>query len=243
MENSGRAIKQMVLHALRSGEMISLLEKADEAFVRKTVNPLFGFIQSTDENIKWAAVISMGRAVAKIADLDMEAARIILRRLMWNLNDESGGIGWGSPEAMGEILAQHRALANEFAGILFSYAREDGNYLEYVLLQRGLLWGIGRLVQTDPAFGEREVECLLPFLGSEDATVRALCAWIMGVAGVAESRRDLKRLMNDDSRVRLFMNMALVEVQVAELAEEALKRMGELCGRSEKVGIITNKSN
>ena len=30
---------------------------------------------------------------------------------MWTLNDESGGIGWGSPEVMGEILAAHKGLA------------------------------------------------------------------------------------------------------------------------------------
>lgn len=25
----------------------------------------------------------------------MDSARIVMRRLMWSLNDESGGIGWG----------------------------------------------------------------------------------------------------------------------------------------------------
>jgi hypothetical protein len=91
-----------------------------------------------EEKVKCAAVKAMGAVVAKLADHNMEAARIIVRRLMWNLNDESGGIGWGSPEAMGEILARHRGLAGEYAHILISYIREDGNYLENQVLQEGV---------------------------------------------------------------------------------------------------------
>jgi len=49
-----------------------------------------------------------------------------MRRLMWNLNDESGGIGWGNPEAMGEILACHEALANEYAPISYPMHEKMG---------------------------------------------------------------------------------------------------------------------
>ncbi len=63
----------------------------------------------------------MGRVAADLADRDMESARVVVRRLMWNLNDESGGIGWGSPEAMGEIMACHEGLAEEYSCILISF--------------------------------------------------------------------------------------------------------------------------
>ena len=54
------------------------------------------------------------------------------RRLIWSLNDESGGIGWGAPEAMGEILARSEKLSCEFYCILLAYIREDGTPLENV---------------------------------------------------------------------------------------------------------------
>ena len=69
---------------------------------------------------------------------------------MWNLNDESGGIGWGSPEAMGEILSKSPALAQEFKSILFSYLDHRGNHIEHEMLQRGVLWGIGTYLGTSP---------------------------------------------------------------------------------------------
>ena len=59
----------------------------------------------------------MGALVFSLAEQDMESARVVMRRLMWNLNDESGGIGWGSPEAMGEIMARHSGLAEEYSKI------------------------------------------------------------------------------------------------------------------------------
>ena len=58
-----------------------------------------------DELIRWRAVSAMGIVTAALADARMDAARVIMRRMMWQLNDESGGIGWGIPEAMGEIMA------------------------------------------------------------------------------------------------------------------------------------------
>ena len=64
----------------------------------------------------------MGQVVSNLADTDMESARVIMRRLIWNLNDESGGIGWGSPEAMGDIMACHERLAGEYHRLLVSYA-------------------------------------------------------------------------------------------------------------------------
>ena len=46
--------------------------------------------------IKWHAVSALGAIVAALAEKEMESARIIMRRLMWSLNDESGSIGSGS---------------------------------------------------------------------------------------------------------------------------------------------------
>jgi len=45
--------------------------------------------------------------ISNLTEKEMESARVIMRRLMWSLNDESGDIGWGAPEAMAEIIACH----------------------------------------------------------------------------------------------------------------------------------------
>jgi len=145
---------------------------------------------------------------------------------MWKLNDESGGIGWGSPEVMGEILATHSGLAQEYAHILLSYAREDGNYLEHEGLQRGLLWGIGRLSEERPELVRGASALLLPYLESRDEVIRGQAARIMGLLQVKEARPVLRKLTWDDSALVTMLGNELTTIRVKDLAEEALRAIG-----------------
>ena len=127
---------------------------------RKLVNALFSFLCSTDKKIKTNAVTAMGEVVSRIAEADLESARIIMRRLMLNLNDESGGIGWGAPEAMGEIMARNEKLANEYYKMLISYTPGGGNYLDFEDLQKDVIAGLKRLSRVRPNL-VKEVDHLL----------------------------------------------------------------------------------
>ena len=224
-KQSGRLLKTKIRELLKSADFDLSLEVLYGWPARQVVNPLFSFLYSTDEQIKWRAVVAMGAVVARHADEDMESARVIMRRFMWNLNDESGGIGWGSPEAMGEILARHEGLAEKYSSILLSYAREDGNFQEHEWMQRGVLWAIGRLSQARPDLTKDAVPWIIPFLKSPDACVRGLAAWIMGLLEVRESRQRLESLSDDEGEVELFLESRLVKRTVKELAEEALERL------------------
>jgi len=221
MRRGTRPLKRKVEQLLKSSDLEALFRFP----ARQVVNALFSLLQNKDPEIKWASVRAMGAVVARLADDDMEEARVIMRRLMWNLNDESGGIGWGSPEAMGEILACHDGLAEEYTHILISYAREDGNYLEHDMLQRGLLWGIGRLAQVRPHRIRGAVKYLLPYLDSGDAEVRGWAAWIMGRLGVKEACLKLEGLKQDDHVIETFLEGRLTQCRVMDLAEEALANM------------------
>ena len=102
-----RERKARIGKLLGQDDFESALETIRRMTGRQAVNPLFSFLYSGDEKIRWRAVTAMGVVVGHLADTAMESARVVMRRFMWNLNDESGGIGWGSPEAMGEITAGH----------------------------------------------------------------------------------------------------------------------------------------
>jgi len=223
LKDSGRTLKKKLFDVLNQRDLDNALVEMSRLPPRQIINPLLSFIQSGNEKIKWGAVKAVGRAVSRLADRDLEAARVIVRRLMWNLNDESGGIGWGSPEAMGEILAAHNGLAHEYAHILLSYAREDGNYLEHEGLQRGLLWGIGRLSEKRPELVRGDAELLLPYLESPDGVIRGLSARIMGLLRVKEAQTLLRKLTDDESALVIMVGNDLTSVRVNELAEEALR--------------------
>jgi len=127
---------------------------------------------------------------------------------------------------MGEILAAHNGLAQEYAVILLSYAREDGNYLEHEGLQRGLLWGIGRLSEKRPELVEGAIAFLLPYLESQDEVIRGLAVRLMGLLQVKEALPRLRRLKEDNSSLVTLVGNELTTVRVKDLAEEALRVIG-----------------
>jgi hypothetical protein len=142
--------------------------------------------------------------------------------MIWNLNDESGGIGWGMPEAMGEVMAHHQGLAEEYVMILESYIREDGNFLEHQPLQRGVLWGLGRLAQEKPELLQNTTPHLRPFLLSTDAVLRGLAAWAMGLLGGSQGDPVLAALESDETEVTLYLNGTERSYRISELARKAL---------------------
>ena len=224
MTIGNRELKNKILGLLKDEEFEKSLEKIRLLPARKAVNPFFSFLHHTNELIRWRAVAAMGAVVSNLADQDIESARVVMRRLMWNLNDESGGIGWGSPEAMGEIMARNGRLADEYAHLLISYASEGCNFIEHVILQRGVLWGLGRLAHSRPHLVKHASPCLLPFMRSKDAIHRGLASWTAGALDTALTNPLLQYLTTDNSKIKLFIDLHFVEYTVGQLARKALSK-------------------
>jgi hypothetical protein len=214
----GRALKQNILQLLSAQEFNGSQVQLGRLPARQVVNPLFSFLYHGDSLLKWRAVTAMGVVVAALFERNPESARVVVRRLIWNLNDESGGIGWGSPEAMGEILARSARLASEYACILISYIDPAGNFLEHAVLQRGVLWGIGRLANARPDFTKDAGVFLLPFLASKDPVHRGLAAWAARAAGGASVEAGLQRLVGDAARIEIYLDGKMISLRVGELA-------------------------
>ena len=225
VKRTGHDLKREILALLQSEDFERRLGELCQLPARRVINPLFSFLLSPDEQIRWRAITAMGAVVAKLADKDMESARVVMRRLMWSLNDESGGIGWGAPEAMGEIIASHDGLAREYAKVLISYVCENGNFLEYEPLQRGAVWAIGRVARVRPDLVRNAIPDLVVHLGSPDATLRGLAAYAIGLLGAENVRPRLEALLGDKAQIRLYMKGNLIIRRVSELAKEALGGM------------------
>jgi HEAT repeat protein len=217
--------KKEIFDLLKSPDFIERLDPLKDVPLHKTLNHLFSALCGEDEEVKWHAVTAMGILVAPLAGTDLERARNILRRMLWSLNEESGGIGWGIPEALGEVLARDENLAREFAPILVSYIRPGDNFLEFESLQRGALWAVGRVGRTFPGL-LRSLEAgdsLLPFLESKDSEVRGLAAWGLGPLGDGKSLPRLARLRHDEEVIQLYLDGRLGHSRIGRLAEEAVE--------------------
>lgn len=194
--------------------------------LRQVVNPLISFFYHPEPLFRWRAISVFGIAAAALAETEPESARVMMRRLMWQLNDESGGIGWGAPEAMGESMARSPRLATEYHTIVVSYIRLDGNFLEHPILQRGSLWAVGRLAEIRPDLVSRAGPALNPFLRSQDPHHRGLAARAAGLIGTGSLAPRLEALRDDPERIELYHDWHLETVAVGTLAAEALARLG-----------------
>ncbi len=224
-QSRSRRLKQEVESLLRSEHFANRRSEWLQFPPRRVINPLIAFLCSTDEVVKWRAVTAIGWVVAELADSDMESARTVMRRFIWSLNDESGGIAWGAPESMGQIMAFHAGLAQEYVHILISYIRPDGNPLEYELLERGVLWGLGRLAEVHPDLTADAALYAMPYLKSTDPLLRGLAARLMGLLQVDSAVPLLDALADDHTPVTVFLAERLQRLHVSDLALQALRGM------------------
>jgi HEAT-like repeat len=217
--------KQRVLALLQPNDFSESSKELHKLPTRKVINSLFPFISYPDQVIKWHAVTVLGALVAQLAEKNIDAGREIVRRLMWSINEESGSCGWGAPEAMGEIMACHEGLANEYAPLLRSYISKTGNCLDPPLLQRGVVWGLGRLAQERPDCVQVALDDLSVFLVSSDALLRGLAVWALEFLDCASIQNLIKTLLNDHTDIDLYVNEKIMTVSICDLAQQALARL------------------
>jgi hypothetical protein len=220
-----RRLKKEALRLLQSEDFKAALHALGQFPPRQIVNPLFGLLYHGEPLIRWRAVSAMGAVVSRLAEQTMEPARIIMRRFMWNLNDESGGIGWGSPESMGETMARNERLAQEFGCILISYADPQGNYLEHPTLQQGVLWAWGRLGHKRPAMIKPAACLMIPFLMSSDCQLQGLAAWACAPLKAPELKSHLEQLISRHEKISIYVDHVLTTRTIGRLAQDALEKL------------------
>ncbi len=223
---SRRQIKRKIFQYLASrplGEIFELLASYPDVVV---VNVLFMALCDHDRRIRWRAISCFGDVVPRIEKKQREQARIIMRRFLWSLNDESGGIGWGAPEAMAEIMVNSEHLRGEYLHMLISYAQEDGdelfqdgNFLELPMLQRGLLWGIGRMnYSCTELMLETGVDReLVKYFDSQDREVKNLALWALAGLDVKIAKEVLPEPPQENETLTVYQNGIFEEINMLAL--------------------------
>jgi len=224
-----RANKALLRDALGAPDWRERIEQLTTKAPGAFVGPLMSCLARGGTPTGRAAV-ALGACVAAMAREAPEAARVIMRRFMWHMNEESGNLGWGVPESMAETLARCALLAEEFSRMLLSYiwdtGRED-NFVDHAPLRRSCYWAVGRLLQARPEFAASALPLLLAGLRDEDIPCRGMAAWAFAQMGVPEELRpELEKLAaateSATTPVQIFDGDAVRECTVAELAGLAL---------------------
>jgi hypothetical protein len=180
-------LKKRVLKTLEEDPLFKAIETIKTLPPSKVVSFLIGAFLHKDEMVRWKAIACFGVVVKKIADQDIERARVVIRRLMWMLNEESGSMAWGVPEGFAEAMFYSEVLRKEYLSIYVSYIWDPkderkykaDNYLEFPPAQRGIIWGIGRLAQakTEDLIERKAHVYVYDHIFSTDKIVSFLSLW------------------------------------------------------------------
>lgn len=207
-------IKEEIISLLENREFDSLAELV--ARRRSFLRYLNRLLYSPGGLLRWRAVEGMGAVAHRLAGEDPEAVRNIIRNLLWTINEESGGIGWGAAECIGEIIYRRPEMFQEYASIIISRADEE-------MLRRGVVWAAGRIAQAHPGLVLESLPELAGFLDDPDPVVRGYTLRLFGILGEKPDFSRLRRLLDDRSPVPVYENGRITEVAVADLAAALIR--------------------
>lgn len=228
-----RELRTAVKDALAGERWPECLERLAAKEPKTLLGPLFACLLDRDPLLRWRAATAFGLVTERLFEASPADARELVRQLLWRLNEESGNVAWGIPEAFGEILAAQPVLAREFHRVLCSYINErdcdsGDNYLELAPLRRGVYWALARLAEKCPELALPALDDLLAALGEDDSESRGLAALAVGrllpLAGKKSdrARQALRGAAEDGAFLTLYRDGHLEATTVGALACEGL---------------------
>lgn len=164
-----------------------------------------------DDLVRWRAAETLGRVAAVRARLDLEPAREMLRRTLWQMNDESGGLLWLGPQVVGAVLANVPALCGEFGPVLASFLEEEP-------FRAGTRWALWRLSGASPDVLRASAAALRASLADPDPAVRGHAALALRATGA-----DVSELAGDCAPFAVF-DPRTGELRACTVADVALGR-------------------
>lgn len=147
-----------------------------------------------DDVVAWRAVEALGRVASVMGRDGLEPVRELVRRTLWLMNDESGGVLWNGPQVIGAVLANVPALRGELGSVLASFLEEEP-------FRMGTRWALWRLSLASPE-AVREIGAdLAASLADPDPAVRGHAALALrGTGATPDLERDRAAFVVFDPR-------------------------------------------
>lgn len=185
---------------------------------RKLTTLLISTTYDKDDVVAWKAIEAIGLIAAKMSAHNPQFVRDLVNRLTWMIRDESGGIGWSSPEIIAEIVRNTPELCSDIPTIVASFHDERP-------LTPGVMLAIGRIGNIHSFFYDFAAPIVSSYLDDPEPAVRGYAAYAAGELDMADGAERLEKLRNDTSEVRFYEAGALKNKTVGSLADTALAKL------------------
>jgi len=224
---SSRRLKHYLETAFKEENWREYFNNVLKQVDRGIIPAMFHLLYNKDELVKWRAVTAFGIYTRFIGESDSVKLNNVIRRCVWMLTEESGGIAWGVPEAMGEMLANSEELTQSHASILMSHIFDnpDGsdNYLEHEPLRFGVIWAVSRLAEVYPEYirNDKHIIEQLCEIETTDRCIALVCR-IIGQIKLESKKEYLEKHSKNPAEISLYINKQLKNYRVKDIAMEQL---------------------
>ncbi len=216
-------LKRDIHHSLEANDLEAVVSLAKEN--RKVLSLLVRMAYDKDTLIGWRAIKAIGLSAKALVTTDYDFLRETVRKLLWSLSDESGGIGWASPEILGEILS---ADPERFSDIIPLIAEVYD--IEEKVFRPGILYALGKIAEVSP-------DLIMPFKGlikralseaGEPLThvfALDLLKTLKGRLGKEDMNsltEVMRSLLSDHSEAWVYKNDRFISVEIDEYARSFL---------------------
>ena len=219
MDNRSR---QQLVQFLESNDLVSVVSLVKEN--RRMLSQLVRLAYNKETLTGWRAIEAIGAAARAIVSQEYAFLREMIRKLLWSLSDESGGIGWSAPEIIGEIVCSDPVRFQDIIPII------SGIYdIEEEVFRPGILYALSRIGEEYPELILSQKDLAIRALSDHNPLVRYFGLEVISriKSSLTPHDRDfvdtcIGRLLNDKEEVWVYKENRFLNVQLAEAVSGVL---------------------
>lgn len=206
-------LKDKIISVLEGREYDSLFDLWSEN--NRTRRIIISLTYDKQKILAWRAIEGIGILSKAMSAQQPQAVRNLVGNLLWMIRDESGGIGWSSPEMLGEIVRNNPVLCADIAPIIVFFHDEEP-------LLPGILWAFGRIGELHKELMLPSVKEIMPYLDHTSPIIRGLTVWALGKTVAHGSIAKLKDMTADSGLLTIYNNNRLIKTTVGSIALNAI---------------------
>lgn len=218
-EDMKQTLKENIFEYLESNNLTAVASLAKDD--RKVLSQLVRLAYNKDTLVGWRAIKAIGLSAKEIVKIDDAFLRETLRKLLWSLSDESGGIGWSAPEIIGEIVSADPKKFSDIIPLL-----GEVYDIEEKVFRPGVLYAFCRIAATNPELVVPYRDLVSRGLRDENPLARyyalELTLHLKGNLSTVEYE-NIKKMINscksDQSELWVYENEGFINRTIGEKAD------------------------
>ena len=210
--------RQQLILLLESNDILSVASLVKQN--RKQLSKLIRLAYDKETLAGWRAIKAIGIAARAIVDQEYSFLRETIRKLLWSLSDESGGIGWSAPEIIGEIVCSDAERFQDIIPIISSIYD-----IEEEVFRPGILYALSRIAEERSDLVVPHKNLAIRALSDKDPLVRYFGLEVISrIKNRITDQNDdvvdmcIEKLLADTAEVWVYRENNFSRIQISEAA-------------------------